>query len=137
MSEEQTPLAQAHGALRDEHERLRELVVRLRMRPARPVLQALLGELPERLADHFRREEQPGGFYDVLGVSLGDARGALGQLVDDHFRLVASARNLAEQAQSRAVATATLQEEALRVADYLADHERREYELVRASLESG
>jgi hypothetical protein len=137
MSEERHEIAQAHHALRDEHERLLELVARLRMGPVRPELEALLRDLPGLLAAHFRREEEPGGLYDVVGVSLGDARGELGQLVDDHFRLVASARNLAEQALEPGVPTQTLLDAALRVADYLVDHERREYELVRALLERG
>lgn len=135
MSEERHSIAQAHRALRDDHERLLELVARLRTGPARSELEAILGELPELLASHFRREEGRGGLYEAVGVSLGDARGELGQLVDDHYRLVASARNLAEQAREPSMPTQALLDEARRVADYLADHERREYELVRALVE--
>jgi hypothetical protein len=69
-----------------------------------------------------------------MGISLPEARGQVAQLVDDHFRLVAVARDLAATALSPEVAADSLQEQALRVADYLADHERREHELVRMSL---
>lgn len=131
LSQERESVAAAHEALRDEHERLRALVGRLRARPGREDLAALLHELPGRLAEHFRLEERPGGLYDTLGVSIPDARGQVAQLIDDHFRLVSVARDLAETALAPDVPTRALQEEALRVADYLGDHERREQELVR------
>jgi hypothetical protein len=134
MSEQQRSIATAHHALRDDHERLHALLARLRERPGREKLAALLHELPERLAEHFRREELPGGLYDVVGISIPEARGQVAQLIDDHFRLVAVARDLAAAALAPGVATSSLQEQAARVADYLADHERRELELVRASL---
>jgi hypothetical protein len=134
MSDEPLSIAAAHGSLSDEHDRLRALLARLRARPGRDELVALLRDLPRLLAEHFRREEQPGGLYDAIGVSLPDARGHVGQLVDDHFRLVASARDLAEAALVPGVDAQALQEQALRVADYLSDHERREHELVLAAL---
>jgi hypothetical protein len=64
-------------------------------------------------------------------VCIPESRGELGRLVDDHFRLVSIARNLAEEALSSHVPTEALREQALRVADYLADHEQRETELAR------
>jgi len=70
-----------------------------------------------------------------MGVSIPEARGQVGQLVDDHFRLVSIARNLAEEALSPGVTTTTLQEQAKRVADYLLDHEQREHNLVRRLVE--
>lgn len=121
--------------MRQDHEQLHALLARLRAAPDRAALAALLGELAHRLAEHFQREEQPGGLYDAMGVSIPEARGEVGQLVDDHFRLVSIARNLAEEALSPSVATTTLQQEAIRVADYLLDHEQREHHLVRTLLE--
>lgn len=134
MSQGPGSIAAAHEALRDDHERLRALLRRLRAQPGREELTAILNELPELLAEHFRCEELPGGLYDAVGVSIPDARGQVAQLIDDHFRLVAVARDLAAMALSDKVASGTLQEQALRVADYLADHEQREYELVRSAL---
>ncbi len=135
MSEELSRVARARDELREEHARLHELLTRLRLTPDRASLAALLRELPHRLAEHFRREEQPGGLYDALGVRIPEARGHVGQLVDDHFRLVSIARNLAEEALSPSVATTTLKQQAMRVADYLADHEQREHQLVRSVVE--
>jgi len=134
VSEEPGGIAAAHEALRDDHERLRALLGRLRAQPEREELTAMLHELPELLAEHFRREELPGGLYDAVGVSIPNARGQVAQLIDDHFRLVAVARDLAAAALLANVATHSLREQALRVADYLADHEQREYELVRSAL---
>ena len=121
--------------MREDHEQLHALLARLRATPDRAALAALLGELAHRLAEHFRREEQPGGLYDAMGVSIPEARGEVGQLVDDHFRLVSIARNLAEEALSPSIATTTLQQQAISVADYLLDHEQREHHLVRTLLE--
>jgi hypothetical protein len=135
MPEERPSIARARDEQREDHERLHALLDRLRATPDRAALAALLRELPHRLAEHFRREEQPGGLYDAMGVSIPEARGRVGQLVDDHFRLLSIARNLAEEALSASVATSTLQQQAMGVANYLADHEQREQLLVRTMVE--
>ena len=135
MSEELPSIARARDELREDHERLHALLARLRATPDRTTLAALLRELPDRLAEHFGREEQAGGLYDAMGVSIPEARGQVGQLVDDHFRLVSVARNLAEEALSPSVATTTLQQQAQLVASYLADHEQREQHLIRTLVE--
>jgi hemerythrin len=135
MPEERFNIARLRDELREEHQRLHDFLARLRLTPDREALAALLSELPHRLAEHFRHEEQPGGFYDALGVCIPEARGHVGQLVDDHFRLVAITRNLAEEALSPSVATAALQQQARRVAEYLADHEQRENQLVQRLVE--
>jgi Hemerythrin HHE cation binding domain len=135
MPEERPSIARARDELREEHERLHVLLGRLRATPEREALAELLRELSHRLREHFRREEQPGGLYDAMGVSIPEARGQVGQLVDDHFRLASMARNLAEEALSPSVGTTALQEQAKRVADYLLDHEQREHSLVRRLVE--
>jgi hypothetical protein len=128
-------LTRARDELREDHEQLHTLLARLRATPGRTALATLLRELPQLLSEHFRREEQPGGLYDAMGVSIPEARGEVGQLIDDHFRLVSIARNLAEEALSASVATSTLQQQAMGVANYLADHEQREQLLVRTMVE--
>jgi hypothetical protein len=135
MSEERSVVGWARARMRDDHEQLHKVLLRLREESERTVLAALLRELPQRLADHFRREEEPGGLYDAMGVSLPEARGDVGRLVDDHFRLVSMARNLAEEALSPGVTTSALREQAARVASYLDDHEQREHDLARAAAE--
>ena len=135
MADELPSITRARDELREDHEQLHALLARLRATPDRAALAALLGELPHRLAEHFRREEQPGGLYDAMGVRIPDARGQVGQLVDDHFRLVSIARDLAQEALTPGVATAALQQQALRLANYLADHEQREQHLVRTTIE--
>jgi len=129
MSEVPASVKRARDELRADHERLHAVLARLRLTSGRHALAALLGELPRLLEDHFRREEQPGGLYDAMGVCLPEARGDVGHLIDDHFRLATTARNLAEQALLPGVPTTALQAEAIRLADYLADHERRERDL--------
>ena len=135
MADELPSVTRARDELQEEHAELHVLLARLRTTLDRAALAALLRELPQRLAEHFQREEQPGGLYDAMGVRIPEARGQVGQLVDDHFRLVTIARNLAEEALSPGVPTATLQQQAMRVASYLADHEEREQHLVRATIE--
>lgn len=135
MLQDLRSIARARDELREDHGQLHALLARLRATPDRATLAALLRELPQRLAEHFRREEQPGGLYDAMGVSIPEARGHVGQLVDDHFRLVTIARNLAEEALSPTVPMTALQQQALRVADYLTDHEQREHQLVRTLVE--
>jgi hemerythrin len=134
MSEATSSIARARDELGEDHQQLHELLARLRATPDRTQLAALLLELPQRLAEHFRREEQPGGLYDAMGVCIPEARGDVGQLVDDHFRLVSIARNLAEEALSPSIATSALQQQAIRLANYLADHEQREQRLVRTAI---
>lgn len=118
--------------LREDHERLHAFLERLRSEHDRERLTALLDELPGQLEEHFRREEAPDGFYAALGVSLDEARGEIGRLLDDHFRLASMARDIAQGARAPGVTTDTLREQSARVADYLADHERLERELARA-----
>lgn len=137
MSEERQAVDRARRQLRDDHERLRALFSRLRTETDRAVLTALLGDLPGRLAEHFRREEEPGGLYHALGAEVFRARGEVGRLVDDHFRLASMARDLSEEARSSLVATTTLRERAASLADYLADHEQREHQLGRRLAEEG
>jgi hypothetical protein len=124
-------LGAAHPELREDHERLEALLRRLRAEADRATLAALLAEIARLLADHFRREEAAGGFYDSLGVSLSQASGEVGQLLDDHFRLVSTARDLAEQSAAPLVPTTDLREQALRLAVYLGEHEQREDALAR------
>ena len=135
MSEERPSIARARAKMREDHDRLHAVLARLRAEPDRTALAALLRELPRRLAEHFRREEEPGGLYDAMGVSLPEARGEVGRLVDDHFRLVSMARNLAEEALSPHVTTTALREQAARVAGYLDDHEQREHDLAGTMAE--
>jgi hypothetical protein len=134
MSQMARAVARAREQLRDDHERLHALLARLRAEPGRTGLSVVLRELHDRLIEHFRREEAPEGLYDAIGVCLPESRGRVGQLVDDHFRLVSITRNLAEESLSPGVATEALREQALRAADYLDDHEQRENELVKALI---
>jgi malate synthase len=134
MSEVPASVERARDELREDHERLHAVLARLRVTPDRRALAALLHELPQLLAEHFHREERPGGLYDTIGLCLSEARGEIGQLIDDHFRLATIGRDLAERALAPGVSTLALQAEAIRVADYLAEHERRERELVEATL---
>jgi hypothetical protein len=121
--------------IREEHQRLQGFLARLRAETDREVIVALLAELPELLAEHFRHEEQPGGLYEAMGARSHAAPGGeLGRLLDDHFRLTLMARHIADEALLPAVPTPTLLEQTTRIADYLLDHESRELAFARAQL---
>lgn len=135
---ETTTVSDAHEALKEDHRRLHGLVRSLREAPDLPHLVVALEQLHEDLARHFQEEENPGGLYDALGVCVPEFRAGLGQLVDDHFRLAAQIRDLRDKARELVLRTHDeLRRDALRLADLLADHERREHELVDQAIAKG
>jgi hypothetical protein len=128
-------LQQATSELRDEHAQLHELIDELGRAGDLAQMSAYLATLHDRLTAHFNAEEKPGGLYDTLGLCAPDFRRPLGQLVDDHFRLAAALRALRERARSAGGGeTDALRADLARLVQAVAEHERRELELVaRAS----
>ena len=79
-------------------------------------------------------EEKPGGLYDALGVCVPEHRARLRELVDDHFRLAALVRDAGERARrAHGTEADVVLGEVARLAAALADHERRELEMVQAA----
>lgn len=129
------PLSQAYEAIEDDHRRLEHLIARLREVEELPALVAALDELNGVLVAHFGHEEQPDGLYDLLGTTAPDYKTPLGGLVDEHYKLLATARELAEHGRALLrQSDLDLRRNVRRLADDLADHERRENELAQTLL---
>jgi len=135
MISDATALEKAQDALRADHERLHDLAGHLGSASDLPALAAALLALRNALQEHFRHEEDPGGLYDALGVCEPAYRERLSALVDEHFRMLALARTLGEQAKTEPPASyGPLRAEAIRFADLLTDHERREHQMAADAL---
>ena len=133
-----TTVAHAHEELREDHRRLHALVDRLRAASDPDALAAVLEELHAALTAHFNAEEKPGGLYDALGVCVPEFRGELSGLVDDHFRLAAALRDMRDRArQGLGRVHDSLLGEAARLAQVLAEHEKREHAMVDAAMSRG
>lgn len=114
--------------LRQEHREIEDLLWRLeRATEANDVVDVLELLVP-RLKDHFAKEEYPGGLYDRLGATRHARADELRSLVDDHFRMLSAIRSvqLANDEQHREQTLAFARE----LLSWLADHERRERDLV-------
>jgi hypothetical protein len=133
-----TTVARAHDELREEHQRLHALVDRLRATVDAEALAAVFEELYGALTAHFNAEEKPGGLYDALGVCVPEFRAPLSGLVDDHFRITAALRDMRDRARTApARVQDSLPGEAARLAQVLADHERREHAMVDEAIHRG
>jgi malate synthase len=131
-------VAHAHEELTEDHRRLHALVDRLRGASDIGVLAATLDELHAALTAHFNAEEKPGGLYDALGVCVPEFRGQLGGLVDDHYRLAGAIRDMRDRArEALGSAHDALMGEAERLAQVLAEHEKREHAMVDAAMSRG
>jgi hypothetical protein len=126
---------QVYQSVEDDHRRLEQLIARLREVEELPALVAALDELNVVLVAHFGHEEQPEGLYDVLGTNAPEYKTPLGGLIDEHYKLLASARELADHGRALLRQSQDgLRRDVRRLADALADHERRENELAAALL---
>ncbi len=130
-----TSFQQASRELEEDHRRLHALVEEIGRIGDRRQVATALTTLHERLAAHFNLEEKPGGLYDTLGVCAPEFRRVLAQLVDDHFRLASTVRDLRERSRDPwGPAWDMLPADVARLAAALADHERREQQMVDAAL---
>jgi hypothetical protein len=125
-------LQQATQDLEQDHSRLHELIDQLVNAGDLAQMSAQLKTLHDRLTFHFNAEEKPAGLYDTLGLCAPEFRRPLGQLVDDHFRLAATLRSLCERARSAGGGDVdALRADVARLLQAVADHERRELEIVQ------
>ena len=131
-------VAHAHEELREDHRRLHALVDRLRGARDVDALLPVLEELHTALVEHFNAEEKPGGLYDALGVCAPEFRSPLATLVDEHFRIAAALRDMRDRSRD-ALRSAhdSLMGEAARLAQVLAEHEKREHAMVDAAMSRG
>lgn len=133
-----TTVANAHEDLREDHERLHALLDRLRATSDADALAAVFDELYAALTAHFNAEEKPGGLYDALGVCVPEFRAQLSELVDDHFRMTAALRDMRDRSrQGPGRPHDSLPGEASRLAQVLAEHERREHAMVDGAIGRG
>jgi hypothetical protein len=124
-------LAQAASALAEEHRALGRLTEQILGAREIGALVAALEELNRTLVAHFGHEEAPEGLYDALGICVPANRERLAELVDEHYRMTASARSLAERARWILGRFEALQEEARGLVELLRRHEQHEHGLVR------
>jgi malate synthase len=127
-------LLDASRALERDHRELGALVERVERGGDLASMARALAELHARLARHFNAEEKPGGLYDALGACAPEHRARVGELVDDHYRLTALVRELGQRAcRAPDDEVDAVRDEVKRLAGQLAEHERRELELVQAA----
>ena len=125
-------LEKATQELQDDHSRLHQLIDALGHAGDLAQMSAHLTTLHDRLTAHFNAEERPGGLYDTLGFCEPEFRRPLGRLVDDHFRLAATLRSLRERARAiGGVDVDTLRVDVARLVGAVAEHEKRELEMVQ------
>jgi hypothetical protein len=125
---------QATRELAEDHQRLHALIDRVGREQDLSATAEALADLHAALTRHFNQEEKPGGLYDALGVCAPGFREHLAELVDDHFRFAGLVRDLREQArEAEGAAADSLRGGIARLLAALADHERREHEMVKAA----
>jgi hypothetical protein len=132
-----SPEALAHAAavLAEEHRALGRLTEQvLTGRELAPLVETL-EQLNRTLVAHFGHEEAPDGLYDALGVCGPANRERIAELVDEHYRMAASARSLAERARWILGRFEALQEEARGLVELLRRHEQHEKGLVREATD--
>ncbi len=137
--QETATIQQVAQELQDEHAELHRLFDEAEQAGDLAQMSAFLSALHQKLVAHFNAEEKPGGLYDTLGFCAPEFRRPLGLLVDDHFRLAATLRSLRERAHlAGGVDTDTLRVDVARLVKAVAEHEKRELEMVKqASVGSG
>jgi hypothetical protein len=119
-----------------DHLRVDELVARLRSASELTSLVAVLEELSETLVAHFAHEENPGGIYEVMGVANPDVRAPLGDLLGEHYGLLADLRSLAIRGREILERTHDNIHEAHQLADRLAAHETKENALAAEAFKA-
>jgi hypothetical protein len=130
-------VSEAAAALAEEHRELGRLSDVILGTRELPRLVEALDELNRALVKHFGHEEEPEGLYDGLGVCVPGNRERLAELVDEHYRMIASARSLAERARWIEGRFDALVEESRGLIELLKAHEAREHALVEEATVEG
>jgi hemerythrin len=130
-----TALSPTWEALREDHLRVHRLSERLKSSDDLPAMVSVLEELNAALVTHFAHEEEPEGLYDVVSVHAPQYKTPLGNLVNEHYRILAEVRELSQKARELLERShEDLRGEAQRLADLLMDHESREDEIAEIVL---
>ena len=139
MANSRTPaaaaVAAAHESLLDEHRALRALLGRLREVQDPVGLVAALDDLHGKLKAHIEHEEFPGGLYESMGALGPQYASEVRQLVDEHYRFLATVRSLADEARGApAPLEPRILEGAVALAAQVQSHEAIEHQLAERIL---
>lgn len=126
-------LEQAEAALHEDHQGLHGLFAELEAGSTtdRAQVEAMLDRLHQRLKAHFDREQFPGGFYDRLGLVNHTFAQRVGDLVDEHYRLLSRVKSLQQGAQARGEELPVLNDDIRQVVAQLRRHEAEEHRLAQ------
>ena len=117
-----------YADLEKEHERVMQLLARLRDNIGTTKLVPLLDELRTLLTAHFAREQLPGGFYDTLGELADSRRKELQALVGEHATIVSHLNETLDHAKSSSVVDETdLLNRVSKLLEQLDGHEEKEH----------
>jgi hypothetical protein len=124
-------LEQAEAALHEDHQGLHGLFTEFEAAPDRANLEPMLGQLHQRLKAHFNREQFPGGFYDRLGLVNHTFAQRVGDLVDEHYRLLSRVKSLHQTVQGGTAEIPQVNDDIRQVLAQLRQHEAIEHQLAQ------
>jgi malate synthase A len=117
-------------ALEEDHERLHVLTGRLRTTSDPTSIAVALDELSRALREHFAHEEHVKGFYGQIGSRGPDGRRLVGQLVEEHQKILSMVTGLVERTKDpTALSAGDLRRLAGELAAELSAHEADELKL--------
>lgn len=119
----------------EDHRKIREITERLAQVPSLLELLRRLQELRSLMAPHFRDEEAPGGFFEIVSTQASRHLGAVRQLEQEHAALLREIDSVAERARACLMGpVAEILKQAKELARRLNAHESRENELLIDAL---
>ena len=126
-------LRQIRKKLAEEQKEVMELIDQLARPHPSGEVRRLLSRLYSRLTEHFRREQNPGGLYEVLSAGEEGAGEMVNILVGEHFEILSQVRNAIDRTR-QGIADAAISEHVAELVHMLRDHEEREEAFVARLL---
>ena len=125
----------ANAQALEDHRKIRELTGRLAQAPSLLELLRRLQELRALMAPHFREEEAPGGFFEIVSTQASRHLGAVRQLEQEHAALLSEIDGVAERARACLMGpVAEILKQAKALVRRIESHESRENELLIDAL---
>ncbi len=128
MTYDDGSIGAAEAQLRSEHRELNAMLKRAVETASAETLTSLLRGLHTELHQHFANEEYPGGLYERMGVLGPRFRDEVRHLVDDHYKILGSIREMSDRAEA-GEAPAELVEELMALVEWMREHEDREHRM--------